>query len=125
SADRCRSGVADQVGNAAFAAATACSSWARSARGAAVRVRPVAGLITSRVLAPSTSLPSINNLNSIITCSSDSPAVSGRLGPTGGLGRPREDHVPPVTVDLLVRLPRQPPRADAAPPAPPHRPAHH
>ena len=32
-AARCRSGVADQVGNAAFAAATASSSCARSARG--------------------------------------------------------------------------------------------
>src|SRR5919108_1960758 len=34
-----------------------CCSWARSARGAAVRVRPVAGLITSRVPAPWTSFP--------------------------------------------------------------------
>ncbi len=122
SAARCRSGVADQVGNAPFAAATACFSWVRSGRGAAVRVRPVAGLITSRVLAPSTSLPSINNLNSVITCSSDSPAVSGRLGRTGGLRRPGEDHVRPVTVDLLVRLARQQRRDDAAPAADRHRP---
>src|SRR5262249_39004018 len=31
-------------------------------------VRPVAGLITSRVSAPSTSFPLINNLKSLITC---------------------------------------------------------
>src|SRR5262245_3108337 len=52
-----------------------CSSWARSARGAAVRGRPVAGLITSRVPAPLTSVPLINNLKSLITCS---PLMAGR-----------------------------------------------
>src|SRR5262245_65925940 len=84
----------------------------------------IAGLITSRVLAPSTSLPSINNLNSVITCSSDSPAVSGRLGRTGGLSRPGEDHVRPVTGDLLGRLARQQRRAQVLPPqADRHRPA--
>src|SRR5262249_22816100 len=44
-------------------------------------MRPVAGLITSRVPAPSTSFPLINNLKSLITCS---PLMACR--PTYGRG---------------------------------------
>src|SRR5262249_43497188 len=44
-------------------------------------MRPVAGLITSRVPAPSTSFPLINNLKSLITCS---PLMACR--PTNGRG---------------------------------------
>src|SRR5262249_11447468 len=44
-------------------------------------MRPVAGLITSRVPAPSTSFPLINNLKSLITCS---PLLACR--PTYGRG---------------------------------------
>src|SRR5262245_57421192 len=44
-------------------------------------MRPVAGLITSRVAAPSTSFPLINNLKSLITCS---PLMACR--PTYGRG---------------------------------------
>src|SRR5262249_41312932 len=89
SAARCRSGVADQAGKAAFAAATACSSWARSARGAAVRVRPVAGLITSRAPAPGTSLPSINNLKLGMTYPSLGVLVVCRLTDRSGRVIPR------------------------------------
>src|SRR5262249_24611467 len=49
--------------------------------GAAVRVRPVAGSITSRAQAPGTSFPLINNLKSLITCSL---VMAGR--PTYGRG---------------------------------------
>src|SRR5262249_51107283 len=65
SAARCWSGFADQVGSAVFAAATACPSWVRSARGAVVKTRPLAGLITSSVLAPLTSSPLISNAKSV------------------------------------------------------------
>src|SRR6516165_12778115 len=44
-------------------------------------MHPVAGLITSRVPAPSTSFPLINNLKSLITCS---PLMACR--PTSGRG---------------------------------------
>ncbi len=59
--------VADQVLNAVFAAATAASSCALSARAHVVSRLPVAGLITSRVVAPSTNRPSINSRNSWVS----------------------------------------------------------
>ncbi len=63
-------GRLDQAGKAALAAATAFFSWALSALGHLAKASPVAGLTTSKLEAPSTSLPSISMWKaSVITCS--------------------------------------------------------
>jgi hypothetical protein len=62
--------VADHWGNAALAAATASSSCASEAREQVPASFSVAGLITSRVSAPATIFPLINNLKSGIAISS-------------------------------------------------------
>src|SRR5260370_32194911 len=54
------------AGKAAFAAATASSSCAFDARAQLAKTSSVAGLITSRIEAPSTRRPSINSLKSDI-----------------------------------------------------------
>src|SRR5438552_12931205 len=59
-------GVLLHAGNAALAAATALSSCALEARGACANASAVAGLITSIAASPSSSLPSISILNSLI-----------------------------------------------------------
>ena len=82
SAPRSRIGLADQAGNAALAAAIASSSCARSARGASASTSSVAGLMTSSLATPATSLPLISNLNSLIRsprCAMSNPIDGGRL----------------------------------------------
>src|ERR1700754_4297264 len=82
SAPRSRIGLADQAGNAALAAAIASLSCARSARGASASTSSVAGLMTSSLATPGTSLPLISNLNSLIAFSSlryVHPIDGGRL----------------------------------------------
>src|ERR1700743_2841035 len=69
SAPRSRIGLAEHTGNAALAAATPASSGTRSARGASASTSSVAGLMTSSLAAPDTSLPLISSLNSLIALS--------------------------------------------------------
>src|SRR5215469_7065571 len=76
------------------------------------------GLITSRVSAPWTSLPSINNLNSVITYSSDSSAVSDRSSVPAGWADPARITSGLLSRwDLLVRLVRHQRPEDAGPAA--------
>src|SRR5215469_15996140 len=81
-------GRLDQAGKAALAAATALFMRALSAFGHLAKAWPVAGLTTSKLVGPSTSLPSISMWKASVIAGSlcDLDRCLGRAGPETGCG---------------------------------------